>query len=200
MTTEKLLFVTILIFFFSCRTYTEKEQTSNEYTDIVISDSIEESILYAVTDEENLEFGSKLAYVNMDQDTVIPFGRFAYFGTDTLRFYANVLISPDGISYGRPVGINRKGEVLFDIVMYDNGPDYFSEGLIRVKRNGKMGYANEKGEVVIPCHYDFAKIFENGVAEVTFEAKEFQDLDGHPRVESDAWFEIDREGNPIKAP
>jgi hypothetical protein len=33
--------------------------------------------------------------------------------------------------------------MLFDLVPFDNGPDEFHEGLVRVSRNGKMGYANK---------------------------------------------------------
>ena len=41
----------------------------------------------------------------------------------------------------------------------------FSEGLSDVKQNGKYGFINTKGEVVIPCIYDgvnsFSKVFAN---------------------------------------
>jgi len=32
---------------------------------------------------------------------------------------------------------------IFYAVMFDDGPDPFNEGLIRVLRNGEMGYANK---------------------------------------------------------
>ncbi|WP_282126266.1 WG repeat-containing protein [Marinifilum flexuosum] len=60
-----------------------------------------------------------------------------------------------------------------------------------------MGYANEYGQIVIPCIYAFAKPFVNGEAEVAFRAKEYLDVDEHKRVESDEWFTIDRKGNRV---
>ena len=181
----------------SCRNYIEQRETNYQYHDIAVSDTLDRELLIAVTDEEYLQYGSNVAYINMKGDTVIPFGSFAYFGTDTLEYYANVLQHPDDSTYGRWVGIDRYGNILFDLVSFDNGPDYFVEGLTRVLRNGKMGYANEKGEVVIPCQYAFAKWFENGVAEVTFEAREYYDLDEHLLVESDSWFRINQYGDSV---
>lgn len=199
MSFEKLFYFSIVFLVTSCGKPIKKEHTNYKYHNILKSDT-NAPYLYAVTNEEYLQYGSSVAYLNMEGDTVIHFGNFAYFGTDTLRHYANVLLHPNDSTYGRTVGVNRNGDILFDLVWFDNGPDYFSEGLTRVQRNGKMGYANEKGEIVITCQYDFAKWFENGVAEVTFNAREYRDMDEHLRVESDSWFEIDKQGNPIKAP
>ncbi|MDW3195007.1 MAG: WG repeat-containing protein [Cytophagales bacterium] len=195
MNSRSLSYLTIFLVLFSCRNYIEQEQTNYEYHNIKISDTVELEPLIAVTNEEYLQYGSNVAFVNIQGDTIIPFGNFAYFGTDTLNFFANVLLHPNDSTYGRWVGIDRNENILFDLVSFDNGPDYFNEGLTRVLRNGKMGYANEKGEVVIPCQYAFAKWFQNGVAEVTFEAKQYRDVDEHLRVESDSWFEIDKQGN-----
>ncbi|MEQ9466446.1 MAG: WG repeat-containing protein [Ekhidna sp.] len=200
MNSRILSYLTIFLVLVSCRNYIEREQTNYEYHDIQISDTVELEPLIAVTNEEYLQYGSNVAFVNIQGDTIIPFGNFAYFGTDTLNFFANVLLHPNDSTYGRWVGIDRNENILFDLVNFDNGPDYFKDGLTRVQRNGKMGYANERGEVVIPCQYAFARWFENGIAEVTFEAKQYRDLDEHMRVESDSWFEIDKQGNPIKTP
>jgi hypothetical protein len=32
----------------------------------------------------------------------------------------------------------------YDVFIYDNGPDYEADGLIRVVKNGKIGYADAK--------------------------------------------------------
>ena len=42
----------------------------------------------------------------------------------------------------------------------------FREGVVPVSKEGKYGYLNEQGEVVIPLIYDFAWGFENGLAAV----------------------------------
>ncbi len=183
---------------FSCRKYIDKETTEHKYFDRPISDTTSTDKLKAVTDEKYLQYGVKIAFVNENNDTIIPFGKYAYYGTDTLEFYANVIEHPNDSTYGRQIAIDRNQNVLFDIVMFDNGPEPFNEGLTRILRNGKMGYANKFGQIVIPCKYDYAKWFENGKAEVTYNAKEYLDLDEHKRVESDDWFEIDKKGKKLK--
>lgn len=194
--------ITLLIFavivIFSCKKYIDKEITNYQYFDRQISDTISTEKLKAVTNEENLQYGVRVAFVNDNNDTVIPFGKYAYYGTDTLEFYANVIEHPNDSTYGRQVAIDRNQNILFDIVMVDNGPKPFNEGLTRVLRNGKMGYANKYGQIVIPCEYDFAKWFENGKTEVTYDAKEYLDLDKHRKVESDEWFIIDKKGRKLK--
>lgn len=87
------------------------------------------------------------------------------------RFGLASIISEDGW-----VVINKKKKVLHKVFMYDNGPDYISEGMYRIIENGKMGFANEKGKVVIAPKYDFVWPFEKGTAKFciscTFQKRE----------------------------
>lgn len=138
-----------------------------------------------------------MAYINSKGDTIIPFGKYAYFGTDTLAHFAYVMEHPNDSTYGRCIAINQNQKTLFDIVIFDCGPDYFNEGLTRVLRNGKMGFVNHYGEIIIPCRYDYAKSFYNGTAEVTYHAEEHYDLDEHLIVESKEWFFINPQGEKI---
>lgn len=111
-----------------------------------------------------------------------------------LEYYATVLEQTEDNSVGRKIAIDTNQNILSEISMFDNGPDYFEEGLMRVIRNGKMGFANKYRQVVIPCIYDFARPFADGKAEVTMEAKRISEPDGHTSIESDEWFFIDRDG------
>ena len=45
---------------------------------------------------------------------------------------------------------------------YDNGADYFCNGLTRYYRAAKYGYMNAELEVVVPPDYDFAAPFRSG--------------------------------------
>lgn len=38
--------------------------------------------------------------------------------------------------------IDDKGQEVYQIYWFDNGPDYDSEGLYRIKQNNKIGYAS----------------------------------------------------------
>ncbi|XWN38550.1 MAG: WG repeat-containing protein [Balneola sp.] len=184
---------------FSCGQKSQSETTDYVYYDKTKSDTTNVEILIAVTDEEFLQFGSRVAYLNTKGDTIIPFDKYAYLGTDTLTHYANVIEFLKDSSYGRWITIDRNQNTLYDIVSFDNGPDYFHEGLLRVKRNGKMGFADKYGQIAIPCKYDFAWWFKDGKAKVTFDAREINDkYDDHTRIESDEWFYIDKNGTRIK--
>ena len=188
-----------LLTVFSYGQNTEQEGSSYQYFNKSLTDSVPSEILIAFTDEEFLQYGVKVAYMNLKGDVIIPFGKYAYLGTDTLIHYANVIeYSKDSI-YGRCISIDQNQNILYDIVKYDNGPDYFEQGLSRVLRNGKMGFSNHYGQIIIPCIYDFAWPFKNGKAKVTFTAKKVIDKqECHSTIISNEWFYINKEGNKIK--
>ena len=183
----------------SCGHKSKKDITAYVYYDKSQSEKVTKEPLIAVTDEEFLQYGSRVAYINEKGDTIIPLNKYAYLGTDTLTHFGYVLEYLSDSSYGRRIAIDRNQNTLYDIVFFDNGPDYFHEGLVRAKRNGKMGFANKYGQIAIPCEYDFAWWFEEGKAKVTYDAIETRDkYDDHTRIESDEWFYIDKNGKRIK--
>ncbi|WP_430811898.1 MULTISPECIES: WG repeat-containing protein [unclassified Carboxylicivirga] len=181
----------------SCKQHSDSEHSNCQYFDKTSVDTSAADMLIAITDEDYLQYGARIAFVNADKDTIIPYGKYTYLGSDTLKHYANVMVYKNDSLHGRFVAIDRNENILYDIVFFDNGPDYFHEGLVRVLRNGKMGFANKYGQVVIPCEYDFARRFKNGKAEVTYRATQFLDSEEHKQVLSDEWFQIDKSGNKI---
>lgn len=63
--------------------------------------------------------------------------------------------------------VNRKGKIVIrGVATMDNGADYFSDGLVRFAQNGKWGYANARGRVVVVPAYDGALPFDNGIGRV----------------------------------
>lgn len=86
----------------------------------------------------------------------------------------------------------------------DNGPDYVSDGYMRVvDEQGLLGYATEAGEVKIKPQFAFGLPFRNGVAKVTNTGKwvEVEGSDGeYHRFESDEWFCIDKSGAQVPCP
>jgi hypothetical protein len=79
---------------------------------------------------------------------------------------------------------------------YDNGPDYFLEGLARVISNNKFGFIDEQLNIVIPPKYDFAFPFKNGLATVCTGCTS-QKIGGHSEITGGFWGEIDNEGNIV---
>jgi hypothetical protein len=96
------------------------------------------------------ELGVPFAFVDKRNDTIIPTGKYFATWTDTLKTFA--IVSKNS----KMIGIDRNENLLFSVFFIDNGPDYVVEGFFRVMRNGKIGYANIHGEIVIPCQFDCA--------------------------------------------
>lgn len=67
---------------------------------------------------------------------------------------------------GRLWRITQDGKAKFETVFFDNGPDYYEEGLSRFLKNGKVGFHDPKGKVVIEPEYDFAAPFRDGKSRV----------------------------------
>lgn len=58
------------------------------------------------------------------------------------------------------------GTLKFRTVFFDNGPDYYEEGLARFIKEDKVGFHDREGNVVIEPNYDFATPFQAGHAYV----------------------------------
>ncbi len=60
---------------------------------------------------------------------------------------------------------DRKGNYLYQAFAFDNGADYRVEGYQRIVKNGKIGFANRNGEIVIQPQFDFVTPFHYGYAQ-----------------------------------
>ncbi len=65
--------------------------------------------------------------------------------------------------------ISKDGKIKFESVFFDNGPDYYEEGLARFidPKTGKIGFHDRRGHVVIKPEFDFASPFKNGTSNVS---------------------------------
>lgn len=88
----------------------------------------------------------------------------------------------------------------YAVYQYDNGDDYFSEGLQRiVDRDGKIGFRDTIGKIIIVPQFAFAFPFKDGYAKVT-------DI-GHNKVVdeggeyhiwvSDTWYYVNKKGHKV---
>lgn len=108
---------------------------------------------------------------------------------------AAVRALPEGWTYA-----NRQGRVVITgVAESDNWADSFHDGLVRVLRNGKYGFANREGKIVIAPDYDGALNFQNGIASVcqgcqnkcADAACEYHSFVGG------RWFHLDTKGNKV---
>jgi hypothetical protein len=106
---------------------------------------------------------------------------------------------------GDPGGVLIAGELYFALpsgrtapaFAFDNGLDYFVEGLARSVSDGKFGFVDQKLELVIPRTWDFAFPFENGVARVC-QGCTISDDGEHGEVTGGTWSTIDRAGRIVE--
>lgn len=76
---------------------------------------------------------------------------------------------------------------------FDNGADYFSEGLARTHRDGKIGFVDRDLIVRIPPTWDFAFPFSGGFALVC-QGCQPEEAGEHREVVGGRWGRIDRGG------
>lgn len=93
----------------------------------------------------------------------------------------------------------KTGEILGETFWFDNGPDYFNNGVARFKKEGKVGLINKKGEIVLAPIYDFIRPMNSGYAVVENNCVTKQADDEHKIVECEKHGIVDSAGN-IKIP
>lgn len=164
----------------------EQPKEQFEYADITPA----KDTLFGTADE----YGIPFAFLNKKGDTIIPAGEFENCFSNIFTTFAYV--SDKKFKDQGMVAVNRNKEVIFEAFIFDNGPDYIQEGLFRIKRNGKIGFADETGKVVIEAKYSCAYPFENGKAKVTLNCETINDGE-HSTWESDEWFYIDKIGKKV---
>jgi hypothetical protein len=96
------------------------------------------------------------------------------------------------------VAINKKKKVLYKPFIYDNGPDYVQDGLLRYVENGKMGFVDEAGKKIIPAEFDFVSSFENGSARFCNGCRSVKDGEHSTMDEkTGTWGSIDKKGKKL---
>ena len=89
--------------------------------------------------------------------------------------------------------INKQGKKILRPFIYDNGPDYISEGLFRYIQNDKIGYANKDGDIKIKPYFDGAFPFNNNRAVVCTGCKEIKS-GGHHYWKGGKWGYLNKAG------
>ena len=132
-------------------------------------------------------------YVNAKGDTIVDC-TFPFVYTDTISCIGFVADSSGAIRC-----INNKGDFLFNVFNYDNGPDYPADGLFRiVDENALVEFADTLGNVVISPRFKFAYPFKEGRAMVTDTGVLVVDSEGvdrHITWLSDKWYFISKKND-----
>lgn len=86
--------------------------------------------------------------------------------------------------------IDRTGKTLYESFFFDNGPDYFHQGLSRIIESEKFGFINQHGVAIVKPQYDFASPFFliNDEGEIDFRAAQgMEDKGGYAFVAQGCW-------------
>ena len=151
--------------------------------------------LFRVSTSEFYELGIPSGYINQIGDTIILIGKYFYCFLDTVTYFA--IVGDTGKINLDVYAIDRNENRLYEVYWVDNGPDYIKDGLFRIVRDEKIGYANAKGEIVIQPQFDCAGSFKNGMAKVAYDCTSIKDFE-YPVMKSESWFYIDKTGKRIK--
>ena len=145
-----------------------------------------ESFLVAKQDSKNGLFG----YYNQKNEKVL--GDYPMVFTDTLIDFAIIYDSEF-------IMIGKNGKAVHTIYPFENGPDYESEGTMRIVKDGLIGYINSRtAEVIVKPQYECAFPFEDGLAKVSLNCQKIKhENDEHTEVQSQEWFYIDRTGQRV---
>ncbi|MBK8500785.1 MAG: WG repeat-containing protein [Saprospiraceae bacterium] len=176
----------------SCSSRQKEKQPDQQYFEI--TDIAPKDTLFRVS-KDNYVPGDSFGYVNQKGETIIPYGRFTQSFTDTIFTYGIVLEQFAG-SFDL-IGINQQGQRLYEVLWFDNGPDYLEEGVFRILRDGKIGYADTTGRIVIEAQFECAEPFADGKARVSYNCDIVKDGE-HTMMKSDSWFDIDKNGEEPK--
>ncbi len=168
--------VSVILFLSSCgNSQVVKTEEDTEKDFLILSEN-----------SENIVFQDKIGNI------IIENKEYLMSFTDTFYTMAIVLSEKEGF-----IGIDRNQKTLFNIFNYDNGPDYVSEGLFRIIEEGKIGYADLTGKIVIKPQFSCAYPFEKGKAKVAKNCN-ISKLDEHEIWESEKWFFIDKDGKKVE--
>jgi hypothetical protein len=91
------------------------------------------------------------------------------------------------------VYIDKQGNAVVRPFIYDNGPDYFQEGLARFAVDRKFGFFDGSGRIIIPARFDFTFPFREGLAAACIGCR-IQIQGEHGMPEGGKWGYINHEG------
>jgi len=138
-------------------------------------------------------------YLNKEGDTIVQAGKYNNLPE---RIKKTLIVQHAGEST-KWVMINNDGLEMYQIYAFGGDPDSFNEGLLRIIQNDKIGFINQKGQIIIPPGYCQATPFVKGKSIVNVNAvktdKSSTDAQNSTLWEGGKWGVIDKKGNVVKS-
>ena len=138
-------------------------------------------------------------YLNKEGDTIVQAGKYNNLPE---RIKKTVIVQhtddPD-----KWVMIDNNALEMYQIYAFGGDPDSFNEGLLRFIQNDKIGFINQKGQIIITPEYCQATPFVKGKSIVNVNAtkidKSATDAQNSTLWEGGKWGVIDKKGNAVKS-
>lgn len=93
---------------------------------------------------------------------------------------------------------DKNGNFLYKPFFYDNGADFFSEGVRRFVKDGKVGFVDRNGKTAIEAKHDFVSPFNYGYAVFCDGCDWEKTEDEHKAMVGGTWGVMNFEGREIK--
>lgn len=151
------------------------------------------NLLHKVTDPAIVQWeeGDQAGYADENGQMIIPLGKYKYCYTEKFDKIAFVgFADREGI-----YAIDRNENVLFKVFISDNLPDLIKDHTFKIEHNGKIGFADTSGKVIISPQFDAAWPFQEGFAGVSTGGTEKQT--GNYKIYTGKWKFINMKGMPI---
>lgn len=166
----------------------------------ILAFSQEKEVLKYFISKDNL-----VGVKNQKGDIIIPAQFKIYSDLKDGEVVEGETILFDGNKTGENQEVNawgyvydRKGNFLYQPFSYDNGPDYFVEGLRRFVKKGKIGFADRNGKVIIEPKHDFVYYFNYGYASFCDGCDWEKTDDEHKRIVGGKWGMMNAKGETVQ--
>ncbi|MDR1756701.1 MAG: WG repeat-containing protein [Culturomica sp.] len=105
-----------------------------------------------------------MGYKDASGQIVIPTDKYRYCFTEVFDKIAIIGHRAPGSIENKYYAIDRAENILFEVAAGDNSPDEVQNGLFRIIVDGKMGFANMNGDIVIQPAFSTVLPFSEGLA------------------------------------
>jgi hypothetical protein len=125
-------------------------------------------------------------YRNVDDEVIIE--PSFYMALEFNSYGLAAVVDDSGWLY-----INLFSEKIIRPYVIDNGPDFFREGLARYVKNSRIGFFDQKGNVVVQAEFEFVRPFSDEMAAFCRGGHIVQDGE-YKRIAGGKWGYIDMQG------
>lgn len=130
--------------------------------------------------------------------TGVKNGEFVKSVNNTIFFDSSLANKSEVEKNSWGVVFDEKGNLLYQPYSYDNGADYFSEGVRRFVKNGKIGFVDRNAKITIEPEHDFVSPFNYGYASFCDGCDWEKTNDEHKAIVGGTWGVMNTKGQPVQ--